>query len=312
MVQVHINSLEYKVETPKVIIHSATLEYSANVYILNLDVEVASLGRLYGVIFYVWTAENTTYWSKEYTRTGRYTETVELPAFHSLRWGVETSPNVLHRIDVFYRTAFPIYEKVYEIPTIDNLDVRGYILSWDIDVTEISPYTSIKLIFWDSPEHGYVCTEWYSVGRQTGSFTSYNPLHHVTLTGDSENFWSITADKLPVYDVWIPAPPSPPSLTIEKVEPSWDGPVPPDEYVYINILVRNIGGEESGEWWARLIDDDTGELIDEKFMPSLLPNEADTARFEAYAKDWVKNTVRNMRVEVGINDVTHDVSGCNP
>ena len=102
----------------------------------------------------------------------------------------------------------------------------------------------------------------------------------------------------------------PPKLQITDVKPSWTNPVPPNTYIWIDVYVKNVGDTDSGTWWVVLVDDDTEDLIDKMFVASIPPGQEVWVQFSAYSDQWVTDTKRNMRIEVGIEGELHDVWGC--
>jgi len=111
----------------------------------------------------------------------------------------------------------------------------------------------------------------------------------------------------------------PPILKVVEVKPSWGtNPVNPDSYVWIDVYVKNVGDEDAGLHWVRLVNHDTNTIIETQQSGSLLPGETEWAKFPprtVSAREYFglkEGGEINLRIETGIGTTIHDISNGLP
>ena len=110
-----------------------------------------------------------------------------------------TEDGDLYKQDKARWTFYPPIN-IYEQEIESEIAVSGYLLTWDVSVTSMGPYSTIYLIYIDNIEtgHGYVCDQWTAPERHVNSFLSYTPLQLVRFVGDSETIKEIKPEELPI------------------------------------------------------------------------------------------------------------------
>jgi len=185
---------------------------------VDYDFEIVSLGDAKRIRI-VWDIDGGPIIA-EYTSLGRYTGTwTKDYGLYGLRFYRVFDHDEM--VDFFYISAeeFPyIIDKQYEA------GVEYPLVTYNIEILYIEPYSKISLIWLDSPDHGYVIAEWASTGEYKDTVSLTHPLYGIQIIGDS----TILAEYIsfPVIDKHIEVPP--PSVTIVAVGKVTAGYPPPN------------------------------------------------------------------------------------